>query len=96
MFFFSERLITNVNDILKTTDKKLKLTQFEEKFRKDLIGKWSAELETLWLSKNINNKLIEINELKHKYKHNANDKAWYSFWFYISPSFSHNIINPIF
>lgn len=92
--FFSGKLITNMNDILKTSDTKLKLAQVEEKFRKNLNDKWSIEFDNLWRSKNMNEKIMELNELKQKHK--QKHKAWYFLFVIHFSTLSFNLINPMF
>ncbi|XP_055320990.1 uncharacterized protein LOC129577620 [Sitodiplosis mosellana] len=73
----SDKLVTSLNDIIKPTNKTLKLKQFEDKFKADMIKKWHEEFDTLWETKQLEQRLTKLNELKQQHKPKGpNEKAW--------------------
>lgn len=82
--------MTNLNDVLKTSNTTFKVKKFEDKFKKDMIEKWHDEFSTIWNSKDLHQRLTELNEKKQKQQQqqqqlqqpHENDtikNAWYVF-----------------
>lgn len=70
--------MTSLNEIVKSTNKTLKLKQFEDKFKTDMIKKWHEEFDTMWETKQLDRRLAALNELKQQYKlMGPNEKAWF-------------------
>lgn len=58
--------MTNLNDVLKTSNTTFKVKKFEDKFKKDMIEKWHEEFSTIWNAKGLHQRLAELNEKKQK------------------------------
>lgn len=66
-----------MNDILKTSNTKFRPTKFEDKFKSGMIDKWVDELNTVWETKNLHDRLTVLNEKKQQlHQEGSVDKAW--------------------
>lgn len=63
---FSDKLVANLNDVLKTSNTTFKVKKFEDKFKKDMIEKWHDEFSTIWNSKELDQRLTVLIEKKQK------------------------------
>lgn len=58
--------MTNLNDVLKTSNTTFKVKKFEDKFKSDMTDKWHDEFNTIWTTKELHQRLTELNEKKKK------------------------------
>lgn len=66
-----------MNDILKPTNKKFKIKQFEDKFKEDMVKRWLEQFDSMWEVKKLDERLTALNELKQQQKLKGhNEKAW--------------------
>lgn len=74
---YSDKLITNVNDILKTSNTTFKAKKFEEKFKNSMMDRWIDEFNTVWEQKNLHERLTVLNAKKKQIKQEGGaEKAW--------------------
>lgn len=66
LFTHSDKLVANLNEVLKTSNTTFKVKKFEEKFKNDMLDKWHDEFNTIWTTKELHQRLTELNDKKQK------------------------------
>lgn len=68
LILHSDKLVANLNDVLKTSNTTFKVKKFEDKFKSDMIDKWQDEFNEIWTTKQLQQRLIELNDKKQKHQ----------------------------
>ncbi|XP_031616494.1 uncharacterized protein LOC116336650 [Contarinia nasturtii] len=74
----SDKLVTSLYDVLQPTVKTHKIkAPIINKFKDDMINKWTEKFDTMWETKHLDERITALNELKQQYELNTpNNKAW--------------------